>query len=707
MVDEHLVDELFAASEPEMPVFNLSDPVQTVGAEGRIAFGSFSHVGASNDYTVVLREFPSFSFDRRSWQFYVQWVLSCEAGEQEDIIYPDWIIIEMTDSRRMGTGLRTIRKRRLERGIERWNRKLQQVKDFERRFVWYRLASLILVGAATWLSASWFPAFSGRVFLISLGVFLVVVGLHRRLDASIDRLSIWIGLRRTQLARMNLDWDQLPPPLALPFPRTSLDIDLDITGPRSLHQLVDLSVSSEGSQRLAGWLTDPTPDLIQIGERQAVVRELSEMPRFRDRLLLNLHLVSREELKGSRLIKWLSVAYQDKALGWSLLAGSLLAILNGFLFALHSLDLTPPLWPYTWVLYAAFYFANANRLEEFLNSVVDLDRELDKFRSLLHQLEEYPIENHPALASLCAPFRDPDHLPSWEIRRIKWVTSMVGLRANPFFGFIINLLVPWDFFFAFLAGRMRKRASTYLPKWLDTWYQLDALLSLGNLAYLNPDFAFPEISPNTLPVFQAKDLGHPLIPPSQKVCNEYTQQELGQVVIITGSNMAGKSTFIRTVGVNLCLAYAGGPVNASNLHTGAFRLYTCMRVTDSLNDGFSYFYNEVKNLKALLKMLRDDHPLPVFYLIDEIYRGTNNRERLIGSRAYIHALVGARGTGLIATHDLELAGLAQQFPQVYNFHFRDAVEERRLVFDYKIHPGPSPTTNALKIMEIEGLPVEE
>jgi DNA mismatch repair ATPase MutS len=170
--------------------------------------------------------------------------------------------------------------------------------------------------------------------------------------------------------------------------------------------------------------------------------------------------------------------------------------------------------------------------------------------------------------------------------------------------------------------------------------------------------------------------------------------------------MSGKSTFLKTVGVNLCLAYTGGPVSAHSLRCLPFRLHACMRISDSIADGFSYFYAEVKCLRGLLDELRAPDARPVLYLIDEIFRGTNNRERLIGSRTYTQSLIGALGAGIIATHDLELAHLADQHPQVRNFHFRDAVQERRLVFDYLLQPGPSPTTNALKIMELEGLPVE-
>jgi DNA mismatch repair ATPase MutS len=202
-------------------------------------------------------------------------------------------------------------------------------------------------------------------------------------------------------------------------------------------------------------------------------------------------------------------------------------------------------------------------------------------------------------------------------------------------------------------------------------------------------------------------MGHPLLPDAQKVCNDFTIDRPGFIGVLTGSNMSGKSTFLRTAGINLVLAYSGGPVDATHFHTAFFRLHTCIRISDSITTGISHFYAEVKCLKSLMNSLQAGHPLPLFYLIDEIFQGTNNRERLTGSRSFIRALANQAGVGLISTHDLELAHLAEEIPSLHNYHFKDTVSDGRLHFDYHIQPGPSPTTNALKIMALEGLPVDE
>ncbi len=201
-------------------------------------------------------------------------------------------------------------------------------------------------------------------------------------------------------------------------------------------------------------------------------------------------------------------------------------------------------------------------------------------------------------------------------------------------------------------------------------------------------------------------MGHPLIEEEQKVVNDFAMHNLGDIVLITGSNMSGKSTFLRTLGINLCLAYAGAPVNAQSFSTSLFRVFTTIKVSDSVTEGYSYFYAEVRRLRALLDELQRPDRCPLFFLIDEIFKGTNNRERLIGSRAYIRALVGKNCAGAISTHDLELVKLADELPGITNYHFREDVVNGKMVFEYKLLPGPSPTTNALKIMQLEGLPIE-
>jgi DNA mismatch repair ATPase MutS len=328
--------------------------------------------------------------------------------------------------------------------------------------------------------------------------------------------------------------------------------------------------------------------------------------------------------------------------------------------------------------------------------------------AVFRRLERRNYSRTPHLRALCAPLIDPDRQPSHYLRVLALVVAATGVQGNPVIAALLNLSLPWGLFFAYRLDRLRIELAERAPVWLEVWYELEALGSLANFAKLNPGTTFPTFAlEETEPVLEARAIAHPLLGETGKVRNDFSFAHLGDIVILTGSNMAGKSTFLKALGANLALAYAGGVVDAEALTTRFLRIFTCIKVSDSVTGGISYFYAEVQRLKALLVALEMPHPLPLFFVIDEILRGTNNRERLLGSRAYIAALSHQRGVGLIATHDLELAKLADSFPNIRNFHFRDEVRDDKMVFDFRLRAGPSPTTNALKIMRSAGLPVDE
>jgi MutS domain V len=602
----------------------------------------------------------------------------------------------------------TTRLTTLENHTRRLAERIARLEVVSQQFTWYRVAAFVAAGLLAWAGFSLLGGAWGWVFL-ALGIagFGTVVALHARVRGSLALFTDALDLARVQVARLELDWAQIPHPPWMPgVERSGIEIDLDLTGPSSLHHLLDVSLSRQGSQRLAGWLSQDTPDLDLVQRHQQLVRELAPLTRFRSRLLLNARHVARDPLDGDRFLEWLATPQPGPRLNMLLALATLLVAINWILFLGSITAGWPNYWILMLILYLGFYFTNSGFLEEFLESVVHMDSELDKLRSMLHYLERYPLKNCPGLRELCSPIRDQEPRPSRLLGRIKQVTAGAGLRMNPVIGLALNVALPWDFLVAFLARRVRGTAALLIPGWLDTLYTLEALTGLANFADLNRAYCLPELAPSAQPVFKAGQLGHPLLPPAQRVCNDFSISDLGGITIITGSNMAGKSTFLKTIGINLCLAYAGGPVNAACLRFRPFRLHTCMRINDSLADGVSYFYAEVKCLKALLLKIREPGAMPVLFLVDEIFRGTNNRERLIGSQAYIHALIEANGIGFLATHDLELANLAEVSPKILNFHFREEVSDGRLVFDYQVRPGPSPTTNALKIMRMEGLPVD-
>ncbi|MFY9607867.1 MAG: hypothetical protein WAU45_04535 [Blastocatellia bacterium] len=479
---------------------------------------------------------------------------------------------------------------------------------------------------------------------------------------------------------------------------------------------MDTAITREGSERLRNWLLSVVPDRQLIQERQLLVRELSTAPLFRDKSSLYSALASKgsnEQRNAGTLLEWLERCTPARSLKPTFFLLAFLSTANLIVITLSILGVTSTFWPTSFLVYfCALFMAAIRRAREMgsFKEALEMELALNHFRVIFQHLEGYSYRNRPELARLCAPFLERDVRPSVQIKRVERVASALSLQSNPILWFCVHSLFPWDFYFAMRLNQAKASIKSLLPVWLNIMFELEALNSLANFAYLNPDYVFPNVASGKDEQdklkFQAHELGHPLIPAMEKVCNDFALNREQEIAIITGSNMAGKSTFLRTLGTNLCLAYAGAPVNAGRFDTSLFRVFTCIKVSDSVTDGISYFYAEVKRLKALLSASGSEHVLPLFFLIDEIFRGTNNIERHIGSRAYIRALATRSVVGAIATHDLELVKLADEIPGIVNYHFREEVSNGRMIFDYKLRPGPCPTTNALKIMQIEGLPVE-
>ncbi|CAN5548282.1 MutS family DNA mismatch repair protein [soil metagenome] len=603
------------------------------------------------------------------------------------------------------------------RYFERYDARLEACIDrldaAGRRYSQIRLALFIGGSAAAFVAyqvagenAPWMV---GGLFVVA---FMLVANLHARTMRARARTIAWREIKARHLARIRRQWNALPPhgPVSS-APGHDYAVDLNISGPRSLHHLIDCAESDGGSSRLLHWLMATHPDVPAAQTRQACVKELVPMSGFRDRLaLLSLEVQSEAEPRWSdeALMVWLKQGRAHEVLPW-LIGLSILAAVNSSLLLLYLLAGWPAYWLYGALIYVGLYLHRFRLYKHLFRDSLVLGRMLDHFAAPLTLIQNRRFARQPALARLAEAVQSPGLRPENSLRGLRRIATAAGLSRNDLLRIVLNLVMPWELIWTYAQERFKERLRQVLPSWLSVWYDFEALGSLANYAALHPSATFPtfEIKPGSGAIFIGKGLGHPLLSEHEKVRNDFVVPALGDVSIVTGSNMSGKSTFLRTVGVNLVLAQAGGPVDASLLRTIPFRVFTCMTVSDSVNDGLSFFYAEVKRLRALLDALRSRDEVPLFFMIDEIFRGTNNRERLIGSRASIRAAAGSHGTGLVATHDLELVHLENEIAGLRNFHFREDVVGSHMTFDYQMYPGPCPTTNALKIMRLEGLPVEE
>ena len=601
----------------------------------------------------------------------------------------------------------------LERQMDRVARKMDGLNALSSGFWPMKLAiifggTIVTIGIFSvihWLGLLCIP--------LTIALFVVVHRRHAKVDKSLVRHRVWLYMKNTQLARMALDWENIP----AVQPRDEhadhpFDTDLDVTGERSLHQLINTCVSSEGSERLRSWLLSTTPDKDAIRFRQAIIGELTPLTGFRDKLALHSLYVTRytaEKLSSAKLLLWLQEQKETSGTEVTLLVHSILSALTLVLIVSYIVFHTSPVFCIASLVGSlAWFFLRRDEQKNMFQDASYMQQAFGQLRVIFEYLEKYPYASHKQLKALCEPFyEDAQIRPSFLLRQLAILATMASTSRSGEASLFINALLPWNAYITHQLNKYKQQAVENLPVWLDIWFELEALCSLANFAYLNPEYILPEITSDGAQSthFRAKGLNHPLLKSEIKVANDISFEKTGEILLITGSNMAGKSTFLRTMGINLCLAYAGTVVNATSLQASLFEIYAAIKVNDSVTDGYSYFYAEVRRLKALLTRLEQKPEHPLFFLIDEIFKGTNNRERLIGSEAYIHALAEGNCIGAVSTHDLELVRLSEELPLIRNYHFREEVVNGRMVFDYKLRRGPSPTTNALKIMQLEGLPI--
>ncbi len=577
-------------------------------------------------------------------------------------------------------------------------------------FTKWRLAIFLigLICTVTLYKLNWYQ--SGNLSLaLFLAIFIAVAAYHNKVEAQIHRLRQWKQIKQTHLARIALDWGNIPTrsterPSSHPYAA-----DLDLVGPHSLTHLLDTTVSDQGRERLRGWLLNQPPSPEQWRNRQALVRELTSRPLLRDRLTLDAKLTGDQEINGKRLAAVIEHRLGLPHLNSILVIQGLLALTTIGLGLATLFGLLPGYWMFSFAAYVLIYFMT-DQGEELLEHAVGLHHETERLAKVLGLIERYAASRETTLASTWATMIG-NVRPAKQLKDAARTLHAISIKAHPLVHLTINAIGPWDLWFLHRLIQVQDRIQQALPQWLDALAEVEAASALATFAYLHPDYIWPtplaaaDGQQELPPTLRASRLAHPLLPPQTRIANDVHLTELGSIYLITGSNMSGKGTFLRTIGINLCLAQAGAPVCAGSFEWTWSRLACCIRVDDSLDAGLSFFYAEVKRLKTILDATKDRTVPPVLFLIDEIFKGTNNRERLIGSQAYITALSKGHGFGLVSTHDLELSDLEQVIPRLQNAHFQETVSDGTLTFDYQLRPGPCPTTNALRIMELEGLPI--
>ncbi|MCX6562862.1 MAG: hypothetical protein NTU60_04565 [Candidatus Aminicenantes bacterium] len=476
--------------------------------------------------------------------------------------------------------------------------------------------------------------------------------------------------------------------------------DLDLFGERSLFHLLNRATTDIGRRALAGLLLSPQ-GLRRIRDNQAAVRELAGKLDFRQ--MMRAH----------------GLTMDDTAQKQALLAGLLRVpagipgskAFTALLFALPLLTIASLVLTFfgvPWVVLASLFLCQAainrvfgRRIGEIHSATSRHFRVLRSYADIIRDIEQEPFAS-ARLREMQSRLTAEGLTASRAIKKLASLLEWLDARSNRTVHFFLNNIFFWDLHCARRIEKWRDKTAVHVPGWFETLGAVEALAGPANLAFNNPGWAFPRIEEAGF-LYRAASLGHPLIPREERVSNDFALEKKGDILIVTGPNMAGKSTFLRTLGVNAVLAFAGAPVCAAAMEVTPFRLVTGMKSSDSLDKHMSLFYAELLRLKLILDTLKDDPG--AFFMIDEMLKGTNALDRHKGSVALTEQLIRRGATGIVATHDIELTHLEQGHPNVRNFHFEGTVRDDRLVFDFKLKPGICESFNALLLMKKIGIEV--
>jgi hypothetical protein len=594
-----------------------------------------------------------------------------------------------------------------EQGRERRSREVAAFENRARAIGTARLTlavvALVFIGGLVWGRLG---AWAGWAVAADVVAFVALVLVHGRVHQARERSSAALRFHQRGLSRMEHAWEALPRGSerfkSAQHPFTN---DLDIFGHASVMQLVDATETRFGEERLAKLLSleDPGAWPGDVQARQEAVRDLAGRPGFREALAVAGGVLADEKPDPASLLTWAEdqggLSPSLAVLGWVLPVTTLAVVALGFL-GMRGAVVTLVV-----VVQLAIGIAVGVRLTPMLSAASDRESAATRWRSMIAAVEAETFEV-PLLRDLRGRLSSGKRRASQEIASLERIVGYADARRNEVFRLFIGPLLMWDVHCAFALLRWRRRAGLQVRGWLDVLGEIEALASLAGFAFEHPDFAWPELA--TGPVVDARGLAHPLLPDGRRVGNDVRLPAAGHALVVTGSNMSGKSTLLRALGVNAVLAFAGAPVCAAALRIGAARVATSMRISDSLEEGVSHFYAELRGLKRVLDRAHEPRRPPVLFLLDEILHGTNSRERVAGACAVVRLLVEWGALGAVSTHDLGITALERELGgRVENVHFEEQVVEDTMTFDYVLRPGIVQSSNALRLMRAVGIAVPE
>ena len=580
-----------------------------------------------------------------------------------------------------------------------------QLSRLELRYSNARLAAvglfvLLLVLAWNGLASSWF-------LLIPVVGFGVLVQRHDTVIRARDAAARAVAFYERGLARIEDRWHGTGEPgerfLDEGHPYAN---DLDLFGRGSLFELLSIARTRTGEDTLARWLKAPaTPS--EIAERQQGVAEMTALLDLRENLSLAGTDV-RAGVNGDAVVAWAESPSMLSPPWLRWVAASITVVVVTTIAIWLTTGIERPLL-IALAVQIAFAWPQQKRVEQALRRADAAAHDLDVLGHLLEQLEPQRFSS-PRLASLHRALEGRGGAASRAIRFLHRLVELHDWQDNLFF-LLLSIPVMWGTHVAWAIEAWRIEHGRHIRRWLDAAAEFEAFSSLSAYRFEHPSDPFAEIVPpsadgRTPAVFEGIDLGHPLLPAARMVCNDIRLGSQPALLIVSGSNMSGKSTMLRTVGVNAVLALAGATVRASSLRVSSLAIGATLRIQDSLLEGRSRFYAEITRIRELADVAAG--PLPLLFLLDELFHGTNSQDRLVGSSGVLRGLLDRGAIGLITTHDLALTAIAGALaPRAANVHFDDWFEGNDIRFDYRLKQGPVTRSNAIALMRAVGLDIPE
>lgn len=581
---------------------------------------------------------------------------------------------------------------------------LQQVKKQIFRISMLRLALFIAGIAGLYFFFNQTTLLTICICLTFLPLF-ILVKIHNRFFIRKEWLETQARIIQEELQALSGDYSSFEDGKEYVNPEHPYSFDLDIFGRRSLFQSINRTCTFFGKVRLAEWLQNHLHEKTSIEKRQEMVREISEHTLFREQFRVAGLVHHGQSSDAEKIQAWSQSPAQYLHAGWVKTFIWGVPVINSLLLITSLAGWISFSWlGLSFGIFLVLSFGIIKRATYIQETYGKQLKSLNGYARLiaLAKAEEW---KSAGMQELMERFNLNGQSPVQALQQLSKELDRLDLRNNQF----LYVLLEGSIFFQLQEivriERWKVRYGQHINEWLKTVGELDALCSLGTFAYNHPQYTYPELTEKPF-CFLTTQMGHPLMPASQCVKNDATIPSRPFFLIITGANMAGKSTYLRTIGVNYLLACIGAPVCCERLKLHPNQLITSLRTSDSLSDNESYFFAELKRLKRIIDLLNQGQQL--FIILDEILKGTNSMDKQKGSFDLIRQFMQLKANGIIATHDLLLGSLIKQFPEeIRNYCFEADIKENELTFSYKLREGVAQNMNACFLMKKMGIILQE